>query len=47
MRIKRVFFVAALMIVAALNFSCEEQSTAEEDQLYDSIRKDETKDQDT
>ncbi len=46
MSTKKFFYLVALMVVATLNFSCEEQSTAETDELY-GIDKNEIKDQDT
>ena len=46
MSIKRVFFVAAFMLMAAINFSCENESTAQVDELY-GIDRDEIKEEDT
>ncbi len=46
MRIKKLFYLAAFLTVVGLNFSCEQDSTAETDALY-GIDKDEITDGDT
>ena len=45
MNIKRIFFVAALMCMVGLNYSCDKETTDSEE-LY-SLDKDEIKEEDT
>lgn len=46
MNIKRIFFVAALMCVVGLTYSCDKETTDESNEII-SLEKKEIKDQDT
>lgn len=46
MNIKRIFFVAALMCVVGLTYSCDKETADESGELY-SIEKKDIKDEDT
>lgn len=46
MNVKRLFAVAAFMLVVTLNFSCETESASETDELY-GLDKEEVTNEDT
>lgn len=47
MNIKRLLAVAAFLMVAAMNFSCETESASEADDLYGGLKKSEVVNEDT
>ena len=46
MKMKRFFFMAALMCIVGLSYSCDKDTTDDSDDLY-SIEKKDIKDEDT